>query len=198
MDFRLRGIDQETDNANGGWCNMNEQPSAGRPIPLAQLQFERVIFGSRWLLAPFYFGLAVSLVALLVKFAQELVRLFANAPGASGNEIIIGVLSLVDLSLIASLLLMVILAGYESFVSRIDVASHGERLEWMGRIGFTDLKLKLMASIVAISAIRLLEGFMTAGELANRELAWMVGIHVAFVFSGVMLALMDRMTGSSH
>jgi uncharacterized protein (TIGR00645 family) len=177
---------------------MNEQPSAGTPITIAHRQFERVIFGSRWLLAPFYLGLAISLAALLIEFARELVRVLVNAPDATANEVIIGVLSLVDLSLIASLLLMVILAGYETFVSRIDVASHGTRLEWMGQIGFSDLKLKLMASIVAISAIRLLEGFMTADQLTDRQLGWMVGIHVAFVFSGLMLAAMDRITGSSH
>lgn len=176
---------------------MSEQPRVGRPV-YAQRQFERVIFGSRWLLAPFYLGLAVSLAALLIKFVRELVHVLAGAPGSSADEIIIGILSLVDLSLIASLLLMVTLAGYESFVSRIDVATHGERLEWMGRIGFSDLKLKLMASIVAISAIRLLEGFMTADNLTDRDLGWMVGIHLAFVVSAVMLAAMDRIAGNSH
>jgi uncharacterized protein (TIGR00645 family) len=177
---------------------MSDHPSSGRPINAAQRQFERVIFGSRWLLAPFYLGLAVSLAGLLVRFARELVHVVVNAPGASTNDIIIGILSLIDLSLIASLLLMVILAGYESFVSRIDIETHGERLAWMGRIGFSDLKLKLLASIVAISAIRLLEGFMTAAQLSNRELGWMVGIHVAFVFSGVMLAAMDRISANAH
>src|SRR5260370_3922245 len=104
---------------------MSEQHSPGGPVHVAQRQFERVIFGSRWLLAPFYLGLAASLVALLIKFVRELVHVLASAPGSSTNDIIIGILSLIDLSLVANLLLMVILAGYESFVSRIDVATHG-------------------------------------------------------------------------
>jgi uncharacterized protein (TIGR00645 family) len=169
-----------------------ESPSGGGYG--AQRVFERVIFSSRWLLAPFYFGLAASLVALLIKFAQETFHLLAHAVSATGNEITIGILSLIDLSLVANLLLMVIFAGYESFVSRLDIASHHERLEWMGQIGFSDLKLKLMASIVAISAIRVLEGFMTAEQTTNRELGWLVGIHLTFVVSAVLLAVMDRLS----
>ncbi len=90
---------------------------------------------------------------------------------------------------------MVIFAGYESFVSRLDVDGHQDRLGWMGQIGFGDLKLKLMASIVAISAIHLLEAFMNADNMTDRKLGWLVGIHMAFVTSGVLLALMDRVAG---
>jgi uncharacterized protein (TIGR00645 family) len=89
---------------------------------------------------------------------------------------------------------MVMFAGYETFVSRLDTASHQERLDWMGQIGFGDIKLKLMASIVAISAIRVLEEFMNIEHVTNRELAWLVGIHMAFVVSGLLLALMDRLS----
>lgn len=131
---------------------------------------------------------------MLIKFAQETFHLLVHAYSENGNEITIAILSLIDLSLVANLLLMVIFAGYESFVSRLDIASHHERLEWMGQIGFSDLKLKLMASIVAISAIRVLEGFMTAERQTNRDLGWMVGIHLTFVVSGVLLAVMDRLS----
>ena len=155
---------------------------------------ERTIFGSRWLLAPFYLGLAASLLVLLVKFAMEAVDLFAHALTAGGDQVTLGILSLIDLSLMANLVLMVILAGYESFVSRLDVGGHEGRLEWMGRIGFSDLKLKLMASIVAISAIHLLEGFMNTDHVSDRNLAWRLGIHMSFVGSGVLLAVMDRLT----
>jgi uncharacterized protein (TIGR00645 family) len=157
--------------------------------------FENVIFGSRWLLAPFYLGLAVSLGILLVKFVQEAFELLAHAVTTEGSEVIVGILGLIDLSLMANLLLMVIFAGYESFVSRLDVDGQQDRLHWMGQVGFGDLKLKLMASIVAISAIYLLEAFMNSDKLSDRHLAWLVGLHLAFVVSGVLLAVMDRVSG---
>ncbi len=174
---------------------MSEQPMTTDHVPLPERLFESFLFSSRWLLAPFYFGLVVSLFVLLVKFGQEAAHLLSHVMTATGNGIIIGVLSLIDLSLIANLVLMVTFAGYESFVSRLHVGNQDTRLEWMGQIGFSELKLKLMASIVAISAIRVLEGFMTAGQLTDRELGWMVGIHLAFVVSGLMLAAMDRVAG---
>ena len=171
--------------------------TAARPGRIARIErtFENVIFGSRWLLAPFYLGLSLSLCILLVKFVQQAFVLVTHAITTEGSEIIVGILALIDLSLMANLLLMVIFAGYESFVSRLDVDGQQERLQWMGQVGFGDLKLKLMASIVAISAIRLLEAFMNADHVTDRELAWLVGIHVAFVTSGVLLALMDRVSG---
>ena len=168
-------------------------------VARAERMFENVIFGSRWLLAPFYVGLAVSLIVLLIQFAIEAAGLFAHAMTAGRVEITLGVLSLVDLSLMANLVLMVILAGYESFISRLDVEGHEARLEWMGRIGFSDLKLKLMASIVAISAIHLLEGFMNTDHASDRSLGWRLGIHLTFVISGVLLAAMDRLSAhASH
>jgi uncharacterized protein (TIGR00645 family) len=166
-----------------------------RRVPRIERAFENVIFGSRWLLAPFYLGLAVSLGILLVKFVQEAFELLTHAITTEGSEIIVGILGLIDLSLMANLLLMVIFAGYESFVSRLDVDGQQDRLNWMGQVGFGDLKLKLMASIVAISAIYLLEAFMNADSLSDRKLAWLVGIHMAFVSSGVLLAVMDRVAG---
>jgi uncharacterized protein (TIGR00645 family) len=98
----------------------------------------------------------------------------------------------------ANLLLMVIFAGYESFVSRLDVEEGAVRLDWMGQVGFGDLKLKLMASIVAISAIHVLEEFMNIGHLSDRDLAWVVGIHMVFIVSGVLLAVMDWLTERGH
>lgn len=171
--------------------DISTAPSQRRTSRIERV-FENVIFGSRWLLAPFYLGLAVSLGILLVKFAQQAIELLVHAISTEGSEIILGILSLIDLSLMANLLLMVIFAGYESFVSRLDVDGQQDRLGWMGQIGFGDLKLKLMASIVAISAIHLLEAFMNADHLTDRKLGWLVGIHMAFVTSGVLLALMDR------
>ncbi len=174
---------------------MDEIP---RAPPLIERLIERTIFGARWLLAPFYLGLILGLVVLLMKFAQKTLALLMGALSLGSNDIIIGILSLIDLSLMSNLLLMVIFAGYESFVSRLDVDDHGDRLEWMGQVGFADLKLKLMASIVAISAIHVLEEFMNVDHVSDRDLAWVVGIHFTFVVSGVLLALMDRLTGRGH
>ncbi len=168
----------------------------GAPRHVAERALERTLFASRWLLAPIYLGLSLCLVVILVKFARQLYHLFSRILVSEGNEVIVEILSLIDISLMANLLLMVIFAGYESFVSRLNATHHQDRLEWMGQIGFGDLKLKLLASIVAISAIQLLEGFMKVGQVSDRELTWLVGIHVVFVVSGVLLALMDRL--SSH
>jgi uncharacterized protein (TIGR00645 family) len=155
--------------------------------------FERAIFMSRWLLAPFYLGLSLALVVLLYDFVVRMVYLVQQAQTGPHDVIIIGILALIDLSLMGNLVLMVMFAGYESFVSKLHIDDHTERLDWMGQIGFGDLKLKLMTSIVAISAIRLLETFMDIENLDNRQLAWTVGIHVTFVVSGLILALMERL-----
>lgn len=154
---------------------------------------ERGIFASRWLLAPFYVGLIGSLVLLLIKFAQEFLHLAPRVLEMSETEALLGVLTLVDLSLAGNLLLMVIFAGYENFVSKIDAADHVDRPEWMGKIDYGGLKLKLITSIVAISAIQLLKAFMNVGAVGREDLAWMVGIHLVFVVSGVLLAFMDRL-----
>ena len=169
-----------------------------RRASLAERLIERTIFGSRWLLAPFYLGLILGLVALLAKFALRIAALFGHVLSGGSNEITVGILSLIDLSLMANLVLMVIFAGYESFISRLDVGEGEVRLEWMGQVGFGDLKLKLLASIVAISAIHLLEGFLDTEHQSDRALAWLVGIHLAFVASAVLLALMDRISGRDH
>jgi uncharacterized protein (TIGR00645 family) len=156
---------------------------------------ETTLFASRWLLAPFYLGLAVSVAILLIKFMQELYALAAKALFATEAEAILGVLSLVDLALTGSLLLIVIFSGYENFVSKIDHSEHRDWPEWMGTIDFTALKIKLLGSIVAISAIQLLKQFMAVKTTSDRELMWYVIIHLVFVGSSVLLALSDRISG---
>ncbi len=158
---------------------------------------EATLFASRWLLAPFYLGLAVSIAILLIKFVQELYALAAKALFATEAEAILGVLSLVDLALTGSLLLIVIFSGYENFVSKIDHTSHRDWPEWMGKIDFTALKIKLLGSIVAISAIQLLKQFMAVKTVTDRELMWYVIIHLVFVASSVLLALSDRISGEA-
>ena len=159
-----------------------------------EIFFEGLLFRSRWLLAPFYFGLIVAIGLLLVKFLIELVHLVPLVITGSGTgETIVGILSLVDLALIANLLLIIIFAGYENFVSKICTGDSEDRPEWMGHVDFSDLKIKLIGSIVAISGIELLKAFVHMEALTETELMWKVIIHLTFVVSGVLLALMDRL-----
>jgi uncharacterized protein (TIGR00645 family) len=158
--------------------------------------FESIMFKSRWLLAPFFFGLLVAIVALLVKFAKELINLIAGIFVNGGEETIISILTLVDISLIAILLLIISFSGYENFVSKMSVGDHEDRPGWMGKIGFSDLKLKLIGAIVAISAVELLKAFINIQDLTSEQLAWKVGIHLTFVASGVLFALTDRIAES--
>ena len=156
---------------------------------------ERILFASRWLLAPFFLGLAVALAILLIKFMAELAHLTMGAFSMSEGDVIVGVLSLVDLVLTGSLLIIVIFSGYENFVSRVDHSGHADWPEWMGTIDFTALKLKLLSSIVAISAIQLLKQFMSLQKTSDRDLYWLVVIHIVFVVSSVLLAFSDRIAG---
>lgn len=159
---------------------------------------EVTLFQGRWLLAPFYLGLIGALVLLLVKFVQEFLHVAPSILDIKESQLILAVLSLIDLSLAANLLLMVVLAGYENFVSKIDLEGHPDKPDWMGKIDFGGMKLKLIASIVAISAIHLLKAFMDIQNTDKTNLAWLVGIHMAFVVSGVLLALMDFIISRSE
>jgi uncharacterized protein (TIGR00645 family) len=162
--------------------------------PKLELWLETGLYHSRWLMAPFYVGLVVALGALLVVFTNEAIHELSQLFVMTPNKAIMMALSLIDLSLAGNLLLIVIFSGYENFVSKIDVANDEDRPSWMGTVDFSGLKMKLIASIVAISAIALLKAFMELSEgkeLSDRSLTWLVVIHVTFVVSGVLLALMD-------
>ncbi|TJZ93235.1 TIGR00645 family protein [Paracoccus gahaiensis] len=152
---------------------------------------ERGLFASRWMMAPMYLGLALALVILVWIFMMELVRFVMIIPVMTVNDAILGVLALIDLSLAANLLLIVIFSGYENFVSRMDLSDHVDRPDWQGEVDFSALKLKLVASIVAISGIHLLKVFMDVGQYDPLQIRWMVIIHLVFVISGVLLATMD-------
>ena len=152
---------------------------------------ERSLFASRWLMAPFYVGLVLALVVLLVVFIHAIVSEFPALATLDEASVILWVLTLIDLSLAANLILMVIFAGYENFVSKMDIAGHPDRPEWMGTIDFSAMKMKLMASIVAISAIQLLKVFMSIGTYTRENIIFLIVIHFTFVISGVLLALMD-------
>jgi uncharacterized protein (TIGR00645 family) len=163
---------------------------------------EAVLFGSRWLMAPFYLLMVVALGMLLVKFTQESWHIVTHTLAMTEEDAVLAVLSLIDICLTGNLLLMVLFAGYENFVSKMDVHDHEDRPEWMGKVDFAGLKLKLIASIVAISGINLLKHFMaldpntlTSGK--EHQLFWMVVIHMVFIASGVMLAYMDKIAATT-
>jgi uncharacterized protein (TIGR00645 family) len=164
-----------------------------------ELALEHFMFASRWLLVPFYIGLVAAVALLLIKFSSAFIALLPIVFGGDGSAALLGILTLVDITLVANLLLIIIFAGYENFVSKIDTGDNEDRPEWMGHVGFSDLKLKLIGSIVAISGIELLKYFINVKEVlsepnGNHQLAWLVGIHLTLVFSGVMFALMDRIS----
>jgi uncharacterized protein (TIGR00645 family) len=162
---------------------------------------EQLLFSSRWLLAPFYLGMIVALAVVLVVFMRELYTELIHVKTMDAEGSILLSLSLIDLSLTGNLLLIVMFSGYENFVSKIHVGEHEDRPEWMGTVDFSGLKLKLIASIVAISGIALLRAFLPLGDagapVESRRIAWMVGIHLTFVVSGVLLALMDWITSKT-
>ena len=159
---------------------------------------EGILFKSRWLLAPFYLGLVLALVLLLGAFIAELMHFMPqllDLEHIDPEQVILAVLSLIDLSLAGNLVVIVIFSGYENFVSRIDTHASEDRPTWMGTLDFSGLKMKLIGSIVAISAISLLRAFMSLGEegaaLDERKMFWMLILHLTFVGSGLMFAVMD-------
>lgn len=155
---------------------------------------ERALFTSRWLMAPFYVGLVIALGVLLIAFVNKLLHALPDVMAMDDAEAIMLTLSLIDMSLAGNLIVIVIFAGYENFVSKLDTEGHEDRPDWMGRVDFSGLKMKLIASIVAISAVALLRGFMEmvrGHDLEPARLQWLLIVHVTFVVSGVLLAAMD-------
>ena len=153
---------------------------------------ESSMFASRWFMAPVYVVLSLSLAVIMLKVVQEFMHNIPLMVGMDIRNLLLFVLHIVDLALIGNLVLMILFAGYENFVSKIDAATDSEdKPSWMGKVDFSGLKLKLVSSIVAISGINLLEAFMSLKDHTDRELKWQVAIHLVFIASGVLLALMD-------
>jgi uncharacterized protein (TIGR00645 family) len=157
-----------------------------------ELFLEAVLFQSRWILAPFYIGLVLSLILLFIHFLVQLIAFVFKIHIASESDVILGVLGLVDLVLVGNLVIIVIFSGYENFVSRFETLEH-DRPEWMTKIDFGGLKQKLMSSIVAISAIQLLKAFMNIGSYEEKKLYWLAGIHLVFLASMLVVAIADRL-----
>jgi len=153
---------------------------------------EKIIFGGRWLLAPLYLGLLLSLVPLLYRFFRDFIHLLQITTTADMHEITLSILELLDTVLLGNLILIIIFAGYENFVSKIGIAENSvDRPHWMGRVDYSGLKIKLIGSLVAISVIELLKDFMQEGDFDSKREMWRIGIHITFVISGVLFALMD-------
>src|SRR6201996_8820050 len=158
--------------------------------------FEYVLFNSRWLLAPFYVGLVVALAVLLLKFLRMLGEFILHAPGAKSTETLLVAASLIGVTLVGNLILIVVVSGYENCVSRIDTAGNPNWPIWITKIDFSGLKQKLLASIVAISAIHVLEAFLNIdASFDATKMTWLVAVHLVFVISALILAISDRWSG---
>lgn len=158
---------------------------------------EKLLFASRWILAPVYLGLSLGLMLLGVKFFQEVFHLFAHVFTVGESDLVLTLLALIDLVLVGSLIVMVMFSGYENFVSRID-AEGTDSLGWLGKLDAGTLKLKVATSIVAISSIHLLRIFMETQELPNDKILWYVVLHMTFVVSAVLMGVMDRLAFAAH
>lgn len=159
---------------------------------------ENAMYASRWLLAPVYFGLSLGLIALTIKFFQEIFHILPHIFSVSESDMILILLSLVDMTLVGGLLVMVMFSGYENFVSQLDINEGKEKLSWLGKMDATSLKNKVAASIVAISSIHLLRVFMDAKNVPDNKLMWYVIIHLTFVLSAFVMGYLDRLTKVKH
>ena len=164
--------------------------------------FEKMLFASRWLLAPIFLGLSLALMALGFKFFQEAWHIFHDLPAMDESVMVLKVLAMIDIALVATLIIMVMFSGYENFVSTID-AKGSDTLNWLGKLDAGTLKLKVAASIVAISSIHLLRIFMQVGEIgketySNNQIMWYVILHMTFVLSALLLGVLDRISFAKH
>ncbi len=160
--------------------------------------FERLMYAARWLLAPLYIGLSAALLALAVKFFQEVFHILPHVLELTEADLILGILSLIDMGLVGGLIVMVMFSGYENFVSALNIGEHTEKLEWLGKMDAGSLKNKVAASIVAISSIHLLRVFMELQTIPDSKLLWYVVIHLTFVLSAVVMAKIDLMHKEAH
>ncbi|WP_305792993.1 TIGR00645 family protein [Sedimenticola hydrogenitrophicus] len=161
---------------------------------MIEKSLERSMYAMRWVLAPIYLGLSLALVALGVKFFQEVLHLVPIIFSVTETDLVLVVLSLIDMALVGGLIVMVMFSGYENFVSQLDVSENTEKLSWLGKLDTSSLKNKVAASIVAISSIHLLKIFMNAVNIADNKLLWYVIIHLTFVASAVAMGLLDTKT----
>lgn len=159
---------------------------------------ERTMYASRWLLAPIYLGLALAIVALGIKFFQELLHVLPHVTQIAEADLVLAILAMIDMALVGSLLIMVMFSSYENFVSRLDIGADSEKLDWLGKLDAGSVKQKVAASIVAISSIHLLRIFMQVEDIDNDKLWLYIALHLTFVVSAVMMGLLDKQTRHAH
>ncbi len=159
---------------------------------------EMLIYRSRWILAPIYLGLSIAVFGLGIKFFQELIHLLLHSIDITEADMVLVVLSLIDIAMVGGLLVMVMMSGYENFVSQLNIKEGEEKLSWLGTMDSTSLKAKIAASIVAISSIHLLKIFMNAANVDNDKIKWYVILHLTFVVSAYAMGYLDFKTKKSH
>ncbi|ATV00070.1 TIGR00645 family protein [Aeromonas salmonicida] len=156
--------------------------------------FEKLMYSSRWIMAPIYLGLSLVLLALGVKFFQEILHVLPNILEIREVDLVLVTLSLIDIALVGGLIVMVMFSGYENFVSRLDVGDSDDKLGWLGKLDAGSLKNKVAASIVAISSIHLLKVFMNTESIPNDKIKWYLLIHITFVLSAFAMGYLDKIT----
>lgn len=165
-------------------------------IELKQNIFSKIIFASRWLQLPIYLGLIAVQGIYAYKFIKSLWNLIVNLNQMDSDTIMLAVLNLIDVVMIANLLVMVVVGGYETFVSKLNVDNHPDQPEWLDHVNATILKVKLSMAIISISSIHLLQTFINANKLSQTQMMWEVIIHMAFVISAIAMAYIDKMLNS--
>jgi uncharacterized protein (TIGR00645 family) len=170
---------------------IEKKPEYHRNISLAVLA--QFIFWSRWLLAPLYFGLILAQGVYVFLFMKELYHLIHEANTFTEAQIMLIVLGLIDVVMIANLLIMVIIGGYETFVSRLNLREHPDQPRWLSHVNATTMKIKLSMALIGISSIHLLKTFINAEHMAETTIMWQVIIHITFLLSAVAMAITDRL-----
>lgn len=163
-----------------------------RLLEIIEFSLERAMYASRWIMAPVYLGMSLTLLAIAIKFFHEMWHVLPNIFEISEADLVLSILSLIDLTLVGSLIVMVMFSGYENFVSQLDIAEDTEKLEWLGTHDYSSLKMKLATSIVAISSIHLLKIFMNVENINNDKLLWYTIIHMIFVFSALLMGYLGK------
>jgi uncharacterized protein (TIGR00645 family) len=159
---------------------------------MIEIFIERLLYASRWLLAPIYLGMSITLMALSVKFFQEIYHFVPHILEVDESQLVLKLLTFIDLALVGSLIIIIMFSGYDNFVSSLDIEEGTEKLNWLGTHDYGALKMKVAASIVAISSIHLLKVFMNIEHIANEKLLWYVVMHLTFVLSAFLMGYLEK------
>jgi len=162
-------------------------------LEFIEFSIERAMYASRWIMAPVYLGMSLALLTIAIKFFQELWHILPHIFVITDGDLVLALLSLIDLTLVGSLIVMVMFSGYENFVSQLDIKEGTEKLDWLGTHDYSSLKMKVATSIVAISSIHLLKIFMNVEQIANDKLLWYTIIHMIFVFSALLMGYLGKL-----